>query len=309
MGGGTRHTPPFRAQARYSGLIDVLKFSESPMSEAAAGCSIWLAFNADEAAFAAQLEQAKGAGVKRVFAVFTADGPTAAPDADALKAILDASGLTYTVMRTGKTGAARGGGGLKICEMDAEDCDVASKEDLYRFITEALSLPEAEGRLFSLCPSEDASQLKEMRLAGCGRREEAQALLAGVITERAAETLEAEKKGEPTAEEVEAEAKSTAETEAEREEELKMLLARAKERGLEAAKQREAEEAEKAKQREERRTYFQQSEGGEDEEGKDGGDGGDGDVKGESPPPPPSPPPEGGDGDSSGGDEPPLALA
>ena len=63
-------------QARYSGLIDVLHFSESPLGDAMAGATTWLAVNAEEAALAGQLAQAKAAGVRRVFVHLGADGPS-----------------------------------------------------------------------------------------------------------------------------------------------------------------------------------------------------------------------------------------
>eukprot|EP00965_Chrysotila_dentata_P167080 5517554-Pleurochrysis_carterae.AAC.1 len=61
-------------QARYSGLVDVLSFTEADISEAFAKSDTWLAINADEAKLESQLAQAKAAGVKRVFITLSADG-------------------------------------------------------------------------------------------------------------------------------------------------------------------------------------------------------------------------------------------
>ena len=72
-------------------------------------------------------------------------------------------------MRTGSLGKSGEGGGLLIGEVDDAVCDEVPIDDVFRFITEAMTIPEAEGRAFSLCPSADASQLKQMRLAGYSR--------------------------------------------------------------------------------------------------------------------------------------------
>ena len=212
-------------QARYTGLIDGLEFAEGELADAMAGATTWVAVNADESKLASQLETAKGAGVTRVFVLLTADGPTEAlSDADALKATLEASGMTWTVMRTGSMSAAGGGGGLKLDEVDMATCAEVPKEDIFRFVTEALTIEESYSRMFSLCPSADVSQLKEMRMAGCDRREEAEALLRGQIQEGALEE-QAKAAEEKAAAEGAASATSAEEEEAEREEELKELLA------------------------------------------------------------------------------------
>merc|ERR1712083_646968 len=97
--------------------------------------------------------------------------------------------------------------------------------------------------MLSLVSSANDSQLKEMRLAGCDRREEVEALLAGVITEELpAEVAEIEAEAAKAAA-----SKSDIEESAEREDEIKELLARARERGIEADKKRKEEEEEKAK--------------------------------------------------------------
>jgi len=297
-------------QARYSGLVDVLSFTEADISEAFAKSDTWLAINADEAKLESQLAQAKAAGVKRVFITLSADGPTPSlSNPEAMRSTLEASGLEFTVLRTGKVVPTSGGGGLKIAEIDAESCEDVPREDVYRFITECLTLPEANGRLFSLLPSADDSQFREMRQAGCDRREEAQALLAGVIVEKVPEEAPTAKQIEISEEEAR---KSKIESDAEAEEEVKMLLEKARARGIENEKKRKEEEAALAAKRAERAQYYiAPKEGEEEEEGKK--------VEGEKkdddddapPPPPPSPPsPPGPDG--KGGDgpkEPPLAMA
>lgn len=134
-------------------------------------------------------------------------------------------------------------------------CDDVAQEDVCRFITEALTLPEASRRLFSLCPSERTeSSLKQMRYAGYERREEVQMLLAGLIKEQ--EDDEAEPSEAEAAEKAEAVMRSSAEVAAEREEELKALLARAKERGEATAKRLSYEEAEKEAHRKEQEKYY-----------------------------------------------------
>ena len=321
-------------QARYTGLIDGLEFAEGELADAMAGATTWVAVNADESKLASQLETAKGAGVTRVFVLLTADGPTEAlSDADALKATLEASGMTWTVMRTGSMSAAGGGGGLKLDEVDMATCAEVPKEDIFRFVTEALTIEESYSRMFSLCPSADVSQLKEMRMAGCDRREEAEALLRGQIQEGALEE-QAKAAEEKAAAEGAASAKSAEEEEAEREEELKELLAKAKKKGEEnAIKRAEEEKLKQARlghaphliphptpltppspllqaEREERLANIMPEP--DDDADKDGDK--PAEPEASSPPSPPETPPA-GDGDKpSGGDddkpdEPPLAMA
>eukprot|EP00316_Scyphosphaera_apsteinii_P023974 CAMPEP_0119312112 /NCGR_PEP_ID=MMETSP1333-20130426/25088_1 /TAXON_ID=418940 /ORGANISM="Scyphosphaera apsteinii, Strain RCC1455" /LENGTH=341 /DNA_ID=CAMNT_0007316673 /DNA_START=179 /DNA_END=1204 /DNA_ORIENTATION=+ len=291
-------------QARYSGLIDVLQFTEDDLGNAMVGATVWLTVNANESQLSEQLAKAQAAGIKRVFILISADGPSATlDDSSALQNALETTGMTYTVMRTGKLVADGAGGGLKICDIADDGITDVSKEDVFRFITEALTLDGANGRMLSLVSSIDESQLKEMRLAGCDRREEVEALLAGVITEKSPE----EEAGEIEAAKEE-ESKSEAEDAADREEELKALLARARQRGLEDQKKRKEEEDEKMKLREERSKYFT-SESGDDESSDAADKPSDGNEP--PPPPPPAPPSSGGDkppGDG-GSDEPPLALA
>ena len=116
-----------------------------------ASAETWLAINADESALPAQLAEAQAAGIKRCFLLFTEAGPTQCPsDASALEAMLTESGLTFTVMRTGVLEpSGGGGGGLRLGEVDQAVCAAVSKEDVFRFVTEALTLPEAAGRRVS----------------------------------------------------------------------------------------------------------------------------------------------------------------
>mmetsp|Transcript_37188 Transcript_37188/g.110643 ORF Transcript_37188/g.110643 Transcript_37188/m.110643 type:complete len:371 (-) Transcript_37188:207-1319(-) len=285
-------------QARYSGLIDVLHFSESPLGDTMAGATTWLAVNAEEAALEGQLAQAKAAGVRRVFVHLGADGPSpTVANQEALHSALEACGAEYTVMRAGSLTAGGLGGGLKLSALDEPTCAELPKDDVFRFITEALTLPEASGRLFSLCPNLDDSQFREMRRAGCDRREEAKALLDGVISETAAVDAAA---AATAAKKDSEEAKLPQQTAEEREAELKKLLEQARLDGIANAKRRQEEEEAKAAARAERLQQIKDQapkgveEGEEEEEGKKG-DGADDKSGG-----------EGGEGD---GPEPPMALA
>lgn len=271
--------------ARYSGLLDVLEFAEgdsSKLKAAFSGADAWLTVNADESTVVEHLKAAQAAGVKRAFVHLSA---SEAPKVDiaSIGSALKGGKLAYTVMRTGGLTKSGSGGGLLVSDVDLPTCDEVPADDVFRFITEALTLPEAEGRTFALCPTSDSSQLRAMRSAGCSRREEVLALLQGKIKEGV--KVEVNKK-ELTPEEVQAAAKSDAEKAAEREEELKQLLAKAKQRGEETQKRLAAEEAAKEKLRAERQTYFASSgpspdktgaQGGgaaKDDETKDGGEGG-----------------------------------
>jgi len=263
--------------ARYSGLLDVLEFAEGGAAELATafgGADTWLAVNADEATVLEQLKAAEAAGVKRAFVHVSA---SEAPSMDVTAVSSALSSLKYTVMRTGSLSKTGGGGGLIVGEIDLPTCDEVPADDVFRFITEALTLPEAEGRAFSLCTSVDSSQLREMRMAGCSRREEVLAFLQGKISDKAVEAVAAE----PTAEEAAATAKSEAEIAAAREEELKALLAKAKVRGEENQKKMAEEEAAKEKARAERMELYKsvEPEEGEGKEGEDK-DGGEEDGKG-----------------------------
>lgn len=239
--------------SRYSGLNDALDFQEGSLAAAMDGAAAWLAINAHEASLPEQIAAAQEAGVSRVFVLLSADGPTdALADVPALEALLSSGGMEYTVMRTGSLVDAPSGGGLKLGEVDMPVCEDVAKEDVFRFITEALTLPEADRRLFSLCPSEGTVEsLRQLRYAGYERREEVQMLLKGMIQEQTEAATE-----EETAEKTEAVLRSQAEVEAEREEELKMLLERARVRGEQAKARFEYLEAEKEAHRKEQEKYY-----------------------------------------------------
>lgn len=238
--------------ARYSGLLDVLGFHEGAPEAAFADADTWLAINPAEDELASQISAAASAGVGRVFLLIT----DMLRDSDALDAALSASGMQYTVVRTGSlVDGAPVGSGLKLDELDVPACEDVPKEDVFRFVTEALTLDEAHGRAFSLCPSVGlTSTLRQMRVCGYDRRDEIQVLLQGLLKEEGVEAAP------PTAEEAEAEAelvmRSEAELAAEREEELKMLLSRAKAKGIETQMRLQKEEKEKAEKREEMRKYY-----------------------------------------------------
>mmetsp|Transcript_37414 Transcript_37414/g.61972 ORF Transcript_37414/g.61972 Transcript_37414/m.61972 type:complete len:380 (-) Transcript_37414:324-1463(-) len=247
--------------ARYSGLIDALDCRDGDLAEAMESAEMWLAINADEAALPFQIETAKAAGVQRAFVLLTGSGPTPALTiGDEIEALLKASGMKFTIMRTGQLVDSEGGGGLKLDALDLPVCEAVAKEDVFRFVTEALTLPDANGRMFSLCPTDDSSILKQMRLCGYERREEIEGLLQGLVGERP-------KKSDETASEAqesELVLRSTAEVEAEREEELKALLARARERGEMTQRRNQYEESEKEQARSALENYYKAPSGGSD---------------------------------------------
>ena len=279
-------------QARYSGLIEALDFAEgsdAELAETLRGAKTWVAMNADESKLLGQLEQAKGTGVERVFVHLSAASDAPSLDSAALTKALDACGISYTVMRTGSFGkpGSSAASGLILSEIDVPTCDEVPIDDAFRFLTEALTLPDASNRLFSLCPASDASQLKQMRMAGCTRREEVEALLKGQIKIKTPEELKAEAEATAagkTAAEVAAEAddRPAEVIEAEREAEIKALMAKAKKEGIENAKRRAEEEARKVEERKERmqgREYQldddekKDEDKKEEEEGDEGGKG------------------------------------
>jgi len=223
-----------------------------------------------------------------------ADAPPA--DEAGLKAALDGCGATYTVMRTGAFAKSGSGGGLVVGELDAPTCDEINIDDAFRFLVEALSLPEADGRLISLCPSTDGSQLKQMRMAGCTRAEEVVALLKGIIVVKAPGEAEADAGATAEAAAKDDDPRSEEEKAAAAAEELKMLLERARVKGIENQKKMKEEEEAKAAKRAERKAYFAMNEPKDDDEGE-GGDkkGSDGDD------PPPKKPDGDGDGGGGGG--------
>lgn len=250
-------------QSRYSGLNDVLTFEEGEVTTAFSGAAAWLAINANEAELPAQIAAATAAGISRIFLLLS----SSLDDMPSVEALLAASGAEYTLMRTGTLVEDTSAGGLKLDDIEMPVCEDVSKEDVFRFVTEALTLPEASARSFSLCPSTaTVDSLKQVRYAGYERREEVQMLLSGLIKEQGA----TEPTAEEAAEKEEAVMRSSAEVEAEREGELKMLLERARKRGEETQARLQFEAIEKEKQRQEMATYYQSPSAAD--EGEGGGD-------------------------------------
>jgi len=226
-------------QTRYNGLYDSLDFRAGGAPELAAALAdaeALLILNADAATVGDQVRAAVGAGVKRVVVhVLATDTP--AVDTAALESELAKGGVAYTIMRTGVLNPKSQGSGLQVSALDLPTCGEISREDAFRFLVEALTLDEANGRAFSLCTSERTeASLKAMRYAGSSRREEVAALLKGEVLERDPD--------EPLA----SVAKTTAlpmVSEEEREEELKRIFASAKEKAEIRQKQMAYEEQEK----------------------------------------------------------------
>lgn len=239
--------------ARYSGLLDILDFHEGPMPEFS-GADTWLAVNAEGSSLGAQIDAAAAAGVKRAFILCTKP----LDNSEAFEAQLKSAGIDYTLLRTGSLVNGPAGTGLKLATFDMPVCEDVSIQDVFRFVTEAITLPEASNRQFSLCPSDGVSSaLKQMRLAGYERRDEVKAILTDSLPDEEAEAIAAATK---TAEELAAEEelvlRSEAEVAAEREEELKALLARARARGEETQKKLAFEEAERMAYRKEQERYY-----------------------------------------------------
>jgi len=288
-------------QARYSGLIDVLDFAEGGDAElqgVLSDAAAWVVMNGDAATLPAQFTAAQSAGVSRVFVHLCAESSDALPDTAALATA--AGSLDYSFLVTGKLGKDGAGGGLQMGEASEATCAEVSMDDTHRVIVEALTIPEASKRAMTLRPSKDDSQLKSMRMAGCTRREEVEALVKGKISERTAEEIAADA-GKPAQkkaeEEEELDPRSEEEKRLAREEEVKALLNRAKERGIETQKRMAAEEEEKKKLRAERMAqaaYFAPPE--EDDKKKD-----DNDDAGDDEPEPPPPPPDNRPGENPPG--------
>ena len=112
------------ADSLFGASIDVLEFVEGAPAGGAFSSDVWLAIDPDEAALPMQLTAAAAAGVKRVFLLLS----DALADAAALDTQLAASGLEYTVMRTGPLVAGPGGSGLKLAELDMPVCDEVPRE-------------------------------------------------------------------------------------------------------------------------------------------------------------------------------------
>ena len=126
--------------------------------------------------------------------------------------------------------------------------------------------------------------MKEMRLCGYERRDEVQYILRGVVPDVVADTAALEA---PTEEEKELVLRSEAEVAAEREEELKTLLERARQRGVETQQRMAFEEAERLAKRKEQEKYYAAP---TDNDAKGGDD--DTPEVPDTPPPPPTDAPE-----------------
>lgn len=281
-------------QARYSGLIDILNFSEGDLSEAASEANVWIAINCDLAELPKQLPVVAAAGIHRIFIHVSSGSSCAVPDdISGLERLLGVTGICWTVMRTGiLSSTEEGKKGLTIAEFDLPVCEDINKDEVFRFVAEAVTILEAEEKMFSLCPSTDDTQLKQMRMAGCGRREEVQALLRAQIVEHATEELDAIETVDPKTID-----KSRKADELKRDEEVKALLTKAKEEGIRKQKELKEIEEEKAKKRAERQAYFENRSPDEEETTKT-------DLDDNSDTNPPTPPPI-----DDKPDEPPLAMA
>jgi len=231
-------------QTRYNGLYDSLDFRAGGAPELAAALAdaeALLILNADAATVGDQVRAAVGAGVKRVVVhVLATDAP--AVDTAALESELAKGGVAYTIMRTGVLNPKSQGSGLQVSALDLPTCGEISREDAFRFLTEALTLEEASNRAFSLCTSERTeASLKGMRIAGRTRREEVAALLRGEVEER-----------DPDETRDQATVMTTArpqQTDEERREELASIFAKAKKDAEINKKRMEYEEEEKKMKR------------------------------------------------------------
>jgi len=240
-------------QSRYSGLSDALVFEEAP-TPSFDDVTTWLAIDPDSATLPATVDAATAAGVERIFLLTT----TAIEGVEAVEAKLASSGVAFTIMRTGSlVSAVDGVDGLKLDSYDLPVCDDVAKDDVFRFITEALTLPEASGRTFSLCPTAGTSSaLKQMRLCGYERRDEVEALLKGLVPDEIEAAAVAELSEEEAQAQKELVMRSEAEVAAEREAELKELLERARARGIENQARMKFEEAERLAHRKEQEKYY-----------------------------------------------------
>eukprot|EP00307_Rebecca_sp_RCC1486_P006686 CAMPEP_0119425936 /NCGR_PEP_ID=MMETSP1335-20130426/35350_1 /TAXON_ID=259385 /ORGANISM="Chrysoculter rhomboideus, Strain RCC1486" /LENGTH=430 /DNA_ID=CAMNT_0007451515 /DNA_START=43 /DNA_END=1332 /DNA_ORIENTATION=- len=193
-------------EARYSGLIDVIEIIEAPdvaapggdAGEQLAQYDTWLLLNADESKLAAHVSAAKASGVRRLLVtISTGASGGALPDAAGLERMLTESGMAYTVIRTGELSKDVLGSPLRIDAIDTPVCAELSRADAFRVAMEALTIEDAHGKMFSLCPadSDDVSAVfKEMRFAGADRRQEVVALIRGAVEQRSSQLKEEQEK-------------------------------------------------------------------------------------------------------------------
>jgi hypothetical protein len=249
--------------ARYSGLIDVLSFEEAAVPSFE-GADAWLCVNADGETLAPQIDAAEAAGVKRAFVL------TSTPLDSKYEDQLSNCGLDYTLIRTGSLVDGPAGEGLKLGPLDLPVCEDVAMEDVFRFVTEAMTLPEASKKIFSLCPSDGTTAaLKQMRLAGYERRDEVKAMLTNALPDSNDEAAAAVAMSpEEAAANDEIVLRSQAEVEAEREAELKELLAKAKARGEATQARLKHEEEERLAHRKEQEKYYKTPGEGDDSDDK-----------------------------------------
>jgi len=211
-----------------SGLFQKLHVAEGGAAELAKAfgeATVWVAVNADEHNILEQVAAAGRSGVKRAFIHLVASG-TPMVDTDALTKALIVSGMEYTLMRTGELVNGGTGSELILSDIDLPSCDELPREDVFRFLAEALTLEAAVGRAFSLCVAANNSQLQEMRRAGLSHREMVEASLQGKIED------DPERTRDPVEDAAEAARNKQQEEEEEedRTEEYRRLFAQAEER-------------------------------------------------------------------------------
>jgi len=254
-------------EARYSGLMDKLDYYDGELADAMSGCVAWLGLNFKCSDMAQQIDAAKVAGVKRCILMFSGSDVS---DVPALEAALQASGMDYTVIRTGELTGDESGAALAIASVDEAVCESMPLLDATRVACEALTVPESFNKMMSVCAADDASVLKEMRYAGADRRQEIIAMLRGEVAEATKKKQEEEAKKVAAKDEEVSKAKAELnQTPEEREAEIKNLLEKARQRGIEQKERMEREEAEKKKKREERQTYYKMAEPQEDDDDDD----------------------------------------
>jgi hypothetical protein len=183
-------------EARYSGLWDSMQISEGGAPELAklfGEAKVWVCISANEKTILDEVAAASKAGVKRVL-IHLAASEAPSLDTGALTEALTASGMEYTLLRTGEFSTG-GEGGILCQDLDLPACAEVPKDDVFRFIAEALSLDAATGKAFSLCAANSAElkQIQAMRRQGKPRREEVEAILTGTIQKKEEEEKVVEK--------------------------------------------------------------------------------------------------------------------
>lgn len=182
--------------ARYTGLLDVLSFSEGssvPLTSELEGAVAWLAFGAAPSEAAAQAEAAVKAGIKHLVVVASGEGKVDFTDA---KKKLEGSATAFTFIQTGSLVAGKEGGGIILeacggCDGSGEHAVIPEgatvvREDAVRVATEAFMLPPSKDKTFALT-SDSGGQalkyLKEVRGKGYTRQQEVGFLMTGGFQE------------------------------------------------------------------------------------------------------------------------------